>query len=106
MPRRWAPIAFVALLAQPAAAIDVTVTAAQLTRFKGVELDQPVDKLIFRGGMTLQAQDDMFGGLSSITTTGPNQDIAFITDPDGYWIEILSPHGMTQAVVDAAGDDA
>ena len=80
MQRRWASIAFVALLGQPAAAIDVTVTAAQITRFKGIELDQQVDKLIFRGGLTLQAQDDMFGGLSSITTTGPNQDIAFITD--------------------------
>jgi len=80
MLRRWVPIASFVLLAQPAAAIDVTVTAAQLTRFKGVELDQPVDKLIFRGGLTLQVQDDMFGGLSSITATGPNQDIAFITD--------------------------
>ena len=36
---------------------------------------------------------------------GRMKDIAFITDPDGYWIEILSPNGMTQAVVDA-GDDA
>ena len=80
MLRRWAPIASVVLLAQPAVAIDVTVTAAQLTRFKGVDLDQSVDKLIFRGGLTLQAQNDMFGGLSSITATGPNQDIAFVTD--------------------------
>lgn len=37
---------------------------------------------------------------------GRMKDIAFITDPDGYWIEILSPNGMSQAVVDAAGDDA
>ncbi|KQN77736.1 lactoylglutathione lyase [Sphingomonas sp. Leaf62] len=37
---------------------------------------------------------------------GRMKDIAFIADPDGYWIEILSPNGMTQAVVDAAGDDA
>ncbi|MEH3103110.1 MAG: lactoylglutathione lyase [Sphingomonas phyllosphaerae] len=26
---------------------------------------------------------------------GTMKDIAFITDPDGYWIEILSPAGMT-----------
>ncbi len=26
------------------------------------------------------------------------KDIAFITDPDGYWIEILSAAGMTDAV--------
>lgn len=32
---------------------------------------------------------------------GKMKDIAFITDPDGYWIEILSPVGMTAAVVTA-----
>ncbi|WP_449394275.1 hypothetical protein [Devosia riboflavina] len=63
MLRRWAPIACLALLAQPALAVDVTVTSAQVTRFKGVGLDEPVGKLIFRGGLTLQSQDDMFGGL-------------------------------------------
>ncbi|RYE57944.1 MAG: hypothetical protein EOP20_06705, partial [Hyphomicrobiales bacterium] len=63
-----------------AMAVDVTVTAAQVGRFKGAALDQPVDKLIFRGGLTLQAQDDLFGGLSSITITGPDQNIAFVTD--------------------------
>ncbi|KRA98134.1 hypothetical protein ASD83_13860 [Devosia sp. Root685] len=80
MLRRWAPIAFVALFAQPALAVDVTVTSAQVSRFKGVGLDQPVDKLIFRGGLTLQSQDDMFGGLSSATVTGPDQNIAFVSD--------------------------
>jgi len=29
---------------------------------------------------------------------GKMKGIAFITDPDGYWIEILSPGGMTGAV--------
>lgn len=33
---------------------------------------------------------------------GRMKDIAFITDPDGYWIEILSAAGMTDAVA-AAG---
>ncbi|PZQ63170.1 MAG: lactoylglutathione lyase [Sphingomonas taxi] len=33
---------------------------------------------------------------------GQMKDIAFITDPDGYWIEILSPGGMTAAVASAA----
>ena len=26
---------------------------------------------------------------------GRMKDIAFVADPDGYWIEILSPNGMT-----------
>jgi len=34
-------------------------------------------------------------------TDGKMKDIAFITDPDGYWIEILSPKGMTQAIADS-----
>ncbi|SFV37000.1 hypothetical protein SAMN05216456_2698 [Devosia crocina] len=81
MASRWAAgLLCVALVAQPAAAIDVTVSAAQVTRFKGVDVDGQVDKLIFRGGLTLQAQNDMFGGLSSITVTGPNQSIALVTD--------------------------
>lgn len=29
---------------------------------------------------------------------GKMKGIAFIADPDGYWIEILSPNGMTAAV--------
>jgi hypothetical protein len=69
-----------ALLASPALAVDVSVTSAQVSRFNGVGLDEPVGKLIFRGGLTLQSQDDMFGGLSSITTTGPNQNVAFVSD--------------------------
>lgn len=30
---------------------------------------------------------------------GSMKGIAFITDPDGYWIEILSPDGMTDTVI-------
>ncbi len=30
---------------------------------------------------------------------GRMKGIAFIADPDGYWIEILSPQGMTENVV-------
>lgn len=29
---------------------------------------------------------------------GRMKDIAFVADPDGYWIEILSPAGMTPAL--------
>lgn len=67
-------------LASPAGAVDAIVSAAQVTRFKGIGLDQPVQRLIFRGGLTLQSPDDTFGGLSSVTVTGPDQRIAFVTD--------------------------
>ncbi len=68
------------LLASPAWAVDATVSAAPVTRFKGADLDQPVDSLIFRGGLTLQSPDDTFGGLSSITQTGPDQRVSFVSD--------------------------
>ncbi|KKB07587.1 hypothetical protein VE26_12810 [Devosia chinhatensis] len=67
-------------LASPVHAVEATVSAAQISRFRNIDLDQPIDKLIFRGGMTLQSPDDTFGGLSSVTQTGDNQRIAFVTD--------------------------
>lgn len=80
MRRRVTIVACLALLANPALAIDLTLSAAQVTRFKSAGLDEPVDRLIFRGGLTLQSQNDMFGGLSSITVTGPDQNVAFVSD--------------------------
>lgn len=80
---RAGPILLVAALAawpQAAGAAEITVTSAQVSRFRGVELDQAIDRLIFRGGLTLQSQEDMFGGLSSVTVTGAEQRVAFITD--------------------------
>ncbi|MBD8067027.1 esterase-like activity of phytase family protein [Devosia sp. PTR5] len=71
-------------LVQAAGAVEVTVTSGAVTQFRGVGLDQPVDGLIFRGGMTLQSQEDTFGGLSSVTPTGPDQAIAFVTDRGNF----------------------
>jgi hypothetical protein len=69
----------------PASAVEVTVSAAPITRFKDVGLDQPVDRLIFRGGISLVAQDDTFGGLSGLTSTNSDGQMAFVTDR-GNWI--------------------
>lgn len=66
--------------AMPAGAVEATVSAAQISKFRGAELDATVDRLIFRGGLTLQSPVDTFGGLSSVTQTGPDQRIAFVTD--------------------------
>jgi hypothetical protein len=72
------------LLAVPAGAVEATVSAAPVTRFRGADLDQPVDRLVFRGGLTLQSPDDTFGGLSSVTQTGPDQRVTFITDRGNF----------------------
>ena len=54
--------------------------AVQVTQFKGVQLDQPVDKLIWRGGIVMVSQDDTFGGLSGIAFTSKDQHLAFVSD--------------------------
>ena len=86
MKRYLAALAAIALAQSlPAGAVEVTVSAAPITRFKEAGLDEPVDKLIFRGGVALVAQDDTFGGLSGITSTNRDGQVAFVTDR-GNWI--------------------
>jgi hypothetical protein len=75
-----------ALLAglQPALAVEVAVSATPITQFKTSGLDAVVDGLIFRGGIAMVAQDDTFGGLSGLTSTGPNQQVTFVTDRGNF----------------------
>lgn len=82
-----AAAAFLALVlaaGQPLGAAEVTVSAAPVTQFRGVGLDQRVDGLVFRGGLTLQSQEDVFGGLSSVTVTGQDQAVAFVSDRGNF----------------------
>jgi hypothetical protein len=84
--RLIAAAGIMALLAgiQPAAAAEVTVSAVQITRFKDSALDQTVDKLIWRGGISLVSQDDTFGGLSGLTYTGPDHRVVFVSDRGNF----------------------
>ena len=70
--------------AQPASAVEVTVSAAQITQFKNAGIDQQVDGLICRGGIAMVAQVDIFGGLSGLTLTGPNNQVSFVTDRGNF----------------------
>ncbi|MFN4209976.1 MAG: esterase-like activity of phytase family protein [Devosia sp.] len=75
-----------ALLAgtMPAAAVDVTVTATQITQFKDSAVGQAVDGLVFRGGVAMTSPDDTFGGLSGLAVTGPDQQVVFVTDRGNF----------------------
>jgi len=68
----------------PAAAAEVSVSATQITSFRDIAIDQPVDRLVFRGGIALVSQDDTFGGLSGVTITGPDQQVAFVSDRGNF----------------------
>jgi hypothetical protein len=84
MNRICAAIAAVLLAGMPVQAADVSVSAVQITRFRDSGLDQPVDQLIFRGGISMVAQDDTFGGLSGVTITGAEQQASFVTDRGNF----------------------
>ena len=68
----------------PAGAVEVTVSASPVLQFKDSAVDQPVDSLVFRGGIALVSQDDTFGGLSSLTMTGPDQQALFVSDRGNF----------------------
>lgn len=77
-------LAALVLSCASANAVEVAVSAAPITSFEASALDQPIGKLIFRGGVALVAQDDTFGGLSGLTVTGPNQQALFVTDRGNF----------------------
>lgn len=68
----------------PAAAVEVTVSASPVTQFNDSGVDQPADRLIFRGGIALVSQDDTFGGLSSLAMIGPEQHAVFVSDRGNF----------------------
>jgi hypothetical protein len=68
----------------PAGAVEVTVSASPISQFGDSQIDQPADGLIFRGGIALVSQDDTFGGLSSLTMTGPDQQALFVSDRGNF----------------------
>lgn len=68
----------------PALAVEATVTATQITSFRDAAIGEAVDGLIFRGGVALTSPDDTFGGLSSVTITGPNHQALFVTDRGNF----------------------
>jgi hypothetical protein len=70
---------------EAAAAVDVTVSSAPITRFGSAGLDQRVGGLVFRGGISMVSQDDTFGGLSGVTGTGPDGRVSFVSDR-GNWV--------------------
>jgi hypothetical protein len=74
-----------ALLATaPAAAEDVTVTAVQLTSFQNAGIGEPVQGLVFQGGLQLDSASDLFGGLSGIGFTGPDNRLAMVSDRGNF----------------------
>ncbi|MET3928073.1 esterase-like activity of phytase family protein [Devosia sp. 2618] len=91
MTRLLAAIAAALLVGVSAAsAVEATVSATPITRFKDSDIDQKVDKLIFRGGIAMTSPDDTFGGLSGLTVTGPDQHVTFVSDRGNFVVGQLA----------------
>lgn len=83
---RRAAVVMAALAAccPPLSAAELTISAAPVTQFKSAAIGEPVDGLIWQGGLELDNPDDRFGGLSSITFTGPDHRLAMVTDRGNF----------------------
>jgi hypothetical protein len=63
---------------------EPTVTAVQVTTFMTAEVGQPVQGLIWRGGLELQSPSDLFGGLSGLGFTGPDNRLVLVSDRGNF----------------------
>lgn len=79
-----AALAILASAIPAAHAVELTISAIPVTSFRGVGLDQPVDGLIWRGGIEMTSPDNTFGGLSGVAFTGPEQRIAMVSDRGNF----------------------
>ncbi|HEY4199081.1 MAG TPA: esterase-like activity of phytase family protein [Devosiaceae bacterium] len=67
-----------------ALAAPETVTALQVTNFNGTPIGGRVGGLVWRGGLVLDGTTDEFGGLSSLSFTGPDGRLAMVSDRGNF----------------------
>ncbi len=65
-------------------AADDTITATQIRTMLGAEIGQPVQGLIWRGGIEMKSAADNFGGLSGLGFTGPDGRLVMVSDRGNF----------------------
>lgn len=73
-----------ALLASPAFADDVTVTALPVDRFQNVASGAQTQGLIYEGGLVFDSASDIFGGLSGIGFTSADSHVVMVSDRGNF----------------------
>jgi hypothetical protein len=73
-----------ALLTTSALAEDATINAVPLPSFFGASAGQPVQGLIYRGGLQLNSATDTFGGLSAIGFVGTDGKLVTVSDRGNF----------------------
>ena len=61
-----------------------TVNAVQIATFMSAAIGEPVQKLIWRGGIEMQSPTDTFGGLSGLGFTGPDHRLVMVSDRGNF----------------------
>ena len=70
--------------AQTAPDSQQTVTAVPITSFMTAAIGEPVQGLVWRGGLELQSASDTFGGLSGLGFTGPEGRLVLVSDRGNF----------------------
>ena len=81
---KWLVGVAAALLSTSALAEDATINAVQLPTFFGAAIGQPVQGLVYRGGLQLNSQTDTFGGLSAIGFVGTEGKLVTVSDRGNF----------------------
>ena len=81
---KWLVGVAAALLSSSALAEDATINAVQLPTFFGAAIGQPVQGLVYRGGLQLNSQTDTFGGLSAIGFVGTEGKLVTVSDRGNF----------------------
>lgn len=92
-----------ALFASGGAAAEIEISAGPIAQFRGAEIGQPVDQLIWRGGIELISPNPDFGGLSDLAFTGFDGELVMVSDR-GYFVSarlIWDESGSPLALVGA-----
>ena len=71
-------------LSTPLAAVEAVVESVRIDSFKGAAIGQPVDGMIWRGGLVMTSANPEFGGLSSLAFTGPDAKLAMVSDVGNF----------------------
>jgi hypothetical protein len=72
------------VVSQQATAEDLTITSLPITRFMSAKVGEPVQGLIWRGGIEMQSQIDTFGGLSGIGFPGTDGKLVMVSDRGNF----------------------
>ena len=79
-----AGVAVSATLSPHAEADDLTITSLPIRQFMSAKVGEPVQGLVYRGGLQLSSVHTDFGGLSGIGFTGTDNRLAMVSDKGNF----------------------